>query len=472
MKPIKNIINAISILNMVFILLACAPESEGVNPPNDQFIYPVAAKVIDNDDYLLVVNSNFDLKYNSGTLMALDLAKIFGEDTTKVTFNSEDGLILLNGISLDEYCDAGLTQTHCNISEQQFILNKETIRLGAYASDLNITPQGDRALVPVRGEKSIITVDINGKDGSLLYCGQNENRKCNKDYRITSNNKVSLPIEPYKVATMDYAYEHNGTQVIETMGFSTHRAGGEVSLFAISKQSGDQQSVLENRLVKVINGVVEGAAGIAVNPIRKDIYIAGQVDLNKEGAFSRIPVLRVFASLEDSGSYLEDPWFSQAATIFVSGKLINASDIRQIAVSPDGKYGFVTVQNPPSLLKIDLNTYEIVDMLTMCHETSALATYLVQDDLESKSTLYAFSLCFLTGQMYVIDTELMIPYIRKTGQGPQDITFDKTRQVALITNFTDSTISMVQAFAPFGQIKVQNPEDETDLRILQIGEPR
>ena len=54
-------------------LPACGLNQAGVAPPPDTIAYPASAVLDRNSDWLIVTNSNADLRYNDGTLIALSL---------------------------------------------------------------------------------------------------------------------------------------------------------------------------------------------------------------------------------------------------------------------------------------------------------------------------------------------------------------------------------------------------------------
>ncbi len=54
--------------------LGCAEELPGFPPPEDQLHYPISAAI--DGEHLLVVSSNFDQRYNAGSLTALSLAAL------------------------------------------------------------------------------------------------------------------------------------------------------------------------------------------------------------------------------------------------------------------------------------------------------------------------------------------------------------------------------------------------------------
>jgi DNA-binding beta-propeller fold protein YncE len=61
------------------LLAGCAQSDLGTPPPKDGFYYPISVAALERPDsapVLYVVNSNFDLRYNRGTVLAVDLAKL------------------------------------------------------------------------------------------------------------------------------------------------------------------------------------------------------------------------------------------------------------------------------------------------------------------------------------------------------------------------------------------------------------
>ena len=58
-------------------VVGCGLSQEGIAPPSNQIFYPGAIGVDPiNPLWLYVVNSNSDLRYNDGTLVAVDLTSV------------------------------------------------------------------------------------------------------------------------------------------------------------------------------------------------------------------------------------------------------------------------------------------------------------------------------------------------------------------------------------------------------------
>jgi hypothetical protein len=60
-------------------LPSCGLNQAGVDPPRDTIAYPASAIMDRNGDWLFVTNSNADLRYNDGTLMAFSLTRAEGD---------------------------------------------------------------------------------------------------------------------------------------------------------------------------------------------------------------------------------------------------------------------------------------------------------------------------------------------------------------------------------------------------------
>ncbi|MBI5544662.1 MAG: hypothetical protein HY901_12290 [Deltaproteobacteria bacterium] len=69
----------ILLLALIAVFAGCAQDESGTPPPIDDFYYPVSVAVVEQTPgkpILYVVSSNFDLRYNRGTVIAVDTAKL------------------------------------------------------------------------------------------------------------------------------------------------------------------------------------------------------------------------------------------------------------------------------------------------------------------------------------------------------------------------------------------------------------
>jgi len=447
--------NAAPRLLLLVALAGCLPDTGGIDPPYDRLIFPVGLAVTADDSRLLAVNSNFDLEYNSGTLTAMDISDIEVAITPDTAEVSADGRFVF-------------------IDDSSLIIESETIRVGAFASDLALSPRGNRAIIPVRGERAILLVELGDPAvGPLLYCGQGQDRRCNGAHRVESNDRFTLPIEPYEVAALDYVEPSSGK--LTTLGFATHLAGGEVSLFVV--QDGAAGSRNDGELIGVLRGVVRDASGIAVNPVSRQIYVAGR---SQE---ARVAVLAVHTDA-DYGQYSHEPFFRQVSHIDIGAELYAGTNARGIAVTDDGAFAYLATRTPAALLELDAAGHELTDMTTVCTDPSIVDLFRHDNGTPDPSddVIYAFVLCFLTGQVFIVDTgALTVRAVRAVGSGPHAVAFDRVRKRAFVANFRESTISIISIEPPLFDLLRYRPgpgqwlHDEDDPErsyIIKIGRPR
>ncbi len=121
------------------LLGACAIENPGVPPPRDRFHFPVSVAWLPGDEpaglgRLYVVNSNFDLRFNRGSVMAVDLDAIEqGEPTDLASAIGPNGVVRIDAFggrnALYAAAEAGATQ------RRMFVPTRANHRL--YAVDLD-----------------------------------------------------------------------------------------------------------------------------------------------------------------------------------------------------------------------------------------------------------------------------------------------------------------------------------------------
>ena len=75
MKPLKRKLVAAACA-AIPLLSSCIPAGEGINPPENKIYFPVGVVADSESRYLYVVNSDFDLQFNRGTVFSLDLARV------------------------------------------------------------------------------------------------------------------------------------------------------------------------------------------------------------------------------------------------------------------------------------------------------------------------------------------------------------------------------------------------------------
>jgi hypothetical protein len=245
-------------------LVACYSIGKGISPPLDQVYFPVGLAVSTERERLYVVSSDFDLQYNAGTLLSLDLQRI--RQLTPQSCSSDADC------PSSQYCDqpsgAADTSEHsywCVDRDGAFAhkpcgalgertpsdrvtvpgrcqavdvghpqggggsLVRDAVVIGAFATNVIVRQYPgsqtnvERLFVPVRGEASLNWLDVTA-DGKF-DCGQDSAAVCDQRHRAgkdpTDNSRaLRLPAEPFAVAATADA------QAI----VMTHQTQGAISL--------------------------------------------------------------------------------------------------------------------------------------------------------------------------------------------------------------------------------------------------
>jgi hypothetical protein len=227
-----------------FALVACYSIGEGIGPPLASIYFPTGLAVSRNSDYLYVVNSDFDLQYNAGTLQSLSLDRIHSLIPRGCSSDS--------GCASDQYCDVP-TSSDDGVAHSYWCVDRsgeyqgspcralgersaderitvpgrcrsidlqtpqgggsplitDAVAIGAFATDLvargtpTPDPHVERVFVPVRGESSVNWIDVTA-DGKF-DCGQASDQRCDSHHHVgqdpSDNSRgLRMPPEPYAIA--------------------------------------------------------------------------------------------------------------------------------------------------------------------------------------------------------------------------------------------------------------------------------
>lgn len=203
---------------------SCFTSSDGLEPPQQAFYFPTGVLVSPGGTALYVVNSDFDLQYNGGTVQALDLAALRGLADT-ITEQIADGATVASACQAAGLARNPQTLLHpgpCSpVNTAPHV--KASATIGAFASGavlLNrLDGPGARLFIPVRGDPSITYLDVaddrdpsaisspcGGDAAFCLSCGAaSAEARCAAEHRVGENpylniRGVVLPPEPVGIA--------------------------------------------------------------------------------------------------------------------------------------------------------------------------------------------------------------------------------------------------------------------------------
>lgn len=279
------------------LLPSCFAPGEGVEPPLNRIYFPVGialnvpplhgAVPKRQPTRLYLVNSDFDLQFNGGSLQSYDLQRI-RELVPKYCTTDADcaghGICASAAeVGAPPWCVEDVNApcgklgtkspadriAHPGLCKAVDVVHPEdggspllthSVKIGAFATDIiyrepkDSTGEG-RLFVPVRGDSTLHWIDVNSE--GELDCGQGGSNECNGEHREgddpeTNTRGLRLPAEPFAIDATDEA----GAILV------THQTVGSVSLF--TRAPGDFRS--PPQLQFVLSGLPRAPVGIAAIP--------------------------------------------------------------------------------------------------------------------------------------------------------------------------------------------------------------
>jgi DNA-binding beta-propeller fold protein YncE len=456
--------------------LACVSPGEGPEPPSDAMYFPVGLAVSPGGHTLYVANSDFDLQYNGGTVLALDLDRI--RASIPPLWDESDPRYPCGGLPANP--KPILSPGACGpidlrappVGGGPLVL--ASTQIGAFAADVVLATRPDRSgarlFLPVRGDPSLTWIDVDDDrhappaGARLLSCGQSEaSKRCDAVHRAGEDPKTNLrgavmPPEPYGVAVAE-----DSVAVVVT-----HQTTGALSLVT---NAWDAVPALQF----VATGFPYGAIGVAAVPIPRYVGVK-QLDyqpgfLVTFRAAAQVNLVRYY---DDEAASPARPFISSASAV---GITVSSSgvDSRGIAIDADDRRAceagcldeeaclqdcanvpmrvFIANRAPPALLVGETRTavsptgsddqIAIFDSVPLTFGPSRVAVGKIVD-AQGKARTRAFVTCFDSRLVFVydpaggrVDAEV------RTGRGPHALAFDPVQPLLYVVHFTDSYIGVV-----------------------------
>ncbi|MCK5797800.1 MAG: hypothetical protein KAI47_11480 [Deltaproteobacteria bacterium] len=423
---------------------SCAVENAGIDPTKDAFYFPVGIALDGDRSRLYVANSNADLRYNGGTVMALDLRKL-PVDLSRVGAAVKAGEVDCAPDRVDG------TRWECSAS--QFIMPESVVRIGNFPNGVALSSDKKRLFLPVRGEDPhdyLLWMDIAEVGGDAKDGGERVDLRCDtactegsdctsfdcdSAHRVAFSERLGrdLPLQPFGVLV---DRQTQGASKGQDWVFVTHLTGGEVSFFRSTPIPGGPVVLEDFRggFFDTSSSVVGAFALAARHP--------GDIEHSPVYVSSRSDSVIASFVVRDSQNIV------RTQRVAMRGAS-PGSDVRGLAFSPDGDTLYAISRDPSSLVALDLSLKhgqsrrEVLWTAEICSEPSVLALMQKPGRTDPNAQL-AYVVCFGEGAIFVVDTELGLVEGRvETGAGPNQLVLDPSRHRAFITNFAENTIGVI-----------------------------
>ncbi|QQR89027.1 MAG: hypothetical protein IPJ88_12480 [Myxococcales bacterium] len=396
--------------------LACDLSNNGINPPQKKLNFPTAVALSsqqcgEGPCWLFVANSNFDLRYNHGSVQSIDLT------------------LLAERL---QSCDA----PPCVYEDyENFLPDGHEVFLGSFAAGIAQSPEGERLFVPLSSDSSLNYIRV-ASDGSLDCGGRGLPHYCSSEFsrgRSSSDNPRGevMPRNPVAVLSGDLTEAFDAPPAAGSYVLVGH-GNGEVSLFLDQTQ---QDGLLVPTLVDVVSGFGNGLSSLRYDAYNRTVLATNRLlaQVQKIGiAWDANSAERSFAYGSGSLS-IED--------------LDDGADNRDIWIDAPSKKAYIVARRPKALLIADL------ERSTVSAGKLALSNVIGVGNGPSRvriahvgpeSAAYVFVSCFDASALYVIDAELeRLRTIVSGLSGPFDIAVDEARELLYVTDFTSSVIRVV-----------------------------
>jgi DNA-binding beta-propeller fold protein YncE len=423
-------------------LVGCYRSGDGSDPDDAHPYFPVGLAVSDSGKWLFVANSNFDLRFNAGTVQALDLGSIVGKARA---------------------CGARLEQNlndPCKDGEDARPFSKASVRIGAFAADLRATARYDaagarvadagRLLLPIRGDASLTAIDFEESAGGIkLRCEGNTattGTRCGAGWRLgtdpnKSERQLTLEGEPFSLALPEWN-DTTKAELTRVGGLAAivHQSSGNVSLFVdAARDTG--VGAPAGKLAYVLGGVIAGGTGIAA--------------LDAPGGYPRFLVTnRTRRDVAVVRYFPDEAQYGRSALVLEDLVDIppqaSGFDTRGIVVDPPAEGEsrptrvFLSNRTPAALVVGQVDPKN-GNKLTF-YENVALPvgpSRLVRASIGGKTLILIASFDARAVVVYDPDARKVTNVLR-THRGPYAMAVDPVSKLGFVCNFTDSTVQVIE----------------------------
>lgn len=470
MRSARALLKLFVCASALVALGACNLDNLGDPPLQGDIYLPTGLMVSSQSDttaprFMYVVNSNFDLRYNRGSVQAYDLDR------------------------LDAALSACATPgVDCDVDAKSVLVDE--VLVPSLATSFGISPDRKRMYVATRTDASMSFIDLdeNADGDDVLRCDDTD-RRCSDDRRRGNDPNDNprhevLPLEPVGLITLNASDANIDPNVMPegTLVLVAHR-NGQTSLFYDDGSNQSSSGRYGPMLLDVLENLPLEPTGIVFDPTTRFAYLS---------LYSRTGVTGLSRLLARVGVTLQQDSGSSSPTAFTSSFLYDAGslviggaapqrDTRAITMNPTRPgEALVTSVDPSALMFVDVgptaNGSVPADSVVARRvvDVAAGPTRMTLGELGGRS-IVAVS-CFDGKALYILDVASGdILAVVHNLDGPFELQIDEVRKRLYLADFRSSTVRVIDLshIATDGQIDADGTPERTDAPLIgTLGIPK
>ena len=383
------------------------PVAGGLNFPTSIVMAPPRATG-EAPAFVYVLNSNFDLRYNGGTVLALDLARVEA--------------------AIDA-CAGG----PCVLDDLgAFVPPGGEVVTGSFPGGAALSTDGTRLYAPFRSDGSLTFIDIHPDAGALsCRAGGATGGRCDDFHRrgdesIASQRGESMPGDPSRLLLRPLPNPDEGDLLVVL------DRSGQASLFFDRAGAGANEAP---KLVDVVDGLPASAVGLTYDEGTGTAWVSSA----NTSPTARLAKLGVAI---DARASAERSYLFRAGDVRLSG-LDDGLDVRDLVF--DGDKLYVLSRRPQAVVIIDLARAAESSVELPIERVVGVdfgASRLVVTTLGGRR--YLLVTCYDGRTLFAIDAETgAVEDVVRGFSGPFEIAVDEVRERAFVTDFRSSVVRIV-----------------------------
>jgi hypothetical protein len=424
---------------LVAAVLSCG----GQRPPTlDRLRQPTGLQLSPDGRWAFVTNGNWDASESGGGVLVLDLERLHA--ALEGEANPADP-------TRQEPCRMRGDRLSC--SAEHMVVPEANHRLGSAVGNLVLDrPSGDagaaRLITVQRSPAAIVWFSVmTGADGPVLDCGEDFDGACDEVHTLTQladrPADGSLPDDPSRVVLDDQGYR---------FAYVPHLVDGALSLLALDGEAGPE-------IVDIVSDFYRddpfeatdyaGGFGVASRPCDPSAAPSGSRDCTRPVLYATqryFPSVRRFAVAPGLDVVVPG---GEASLAVVNPEVVASVPYMGDLAFADPRAGtdlLVVQTSPGALLRVDTAPGSdgdpadtVLGAVPLCEQPNLLAVHRPEG-----GEALALVTCFGEGRLAVVGLGgFRLLKTLDLGEGANEIVIDAARQIALVVNTRDDSISVV-----------------------------